>query len=471
MAASLNKLSNRLYRPFLQHLERRLLCCATSSTNSSGSNILSLEERGLFHDVIPAKSSLFLSKHLNSAPQCIYCGFDPTADSLHIGNLLTLLTLIRCQRAGHQVIALIGGATALIGDPSGKTTERPALTLPEVESNVKRLEDSLHRVFTNHERYFWKKQKELPRYRILNNYDWYKDVNLVSFLSSAGRHFRMHKLLSRESVQARLSSPEGMSFQEFSYQIFQAYDFYHLHQKYHCLLQIGGSDQLGNLSTGHDFVKRVTGKDVYAITIPLITNSQGEKLGKTAGNAVWISADRTSPFELYQTFVRLQDADVEKYLKAFTFLSLPEIDAVLKNHKANPKKRSAQKLIAEQVVLLVHGENGLDQALRLTEALYNSGPSTLEALSPMELDSLFEGALTHEALLEPGTTVLDLVEMVQCIPSGQNAEKLISEGGLYVNQVRVANPQAVLKKGEHILKNGITLIRVGKKKYFIVKWI
>ncbi|PIK45457.1 putative tyrosine--tRNA ligase, mitochondrial [Apostichopus japonicus] len=451
-------------KPSWQILKKKVNHLTVRYYSASGSNILSLEGRGLYHDMVPANSAFALSKQLNSSPQCIYCGFDPTADSLHVGNLLTLISLIHCQRAGHQIIALIGGATAMIGDPSGKSSERPVLNKEEVESNVKRLEVSLHRIFTNHERYFWRKQKKLLPYKILNNSDWYKDINLVKFLSTAGRHFRMHKLLSRDSVRSRLSSPDG-----------------------------GGSDQLGNLSSGHDFVKRVTGKDVYGITIPLLTTSQGAKLGKTAGNAVWINDDRTSSFDLYQSFVRLQDADVEKYLKAFTFLSLAEIESVLKKHKANPKIRSARScllnrfffLFMENVdklsqessgILFIENpdlaqETGLDQALRLTDALYNSSPSTLEVLSPSELSDLFKGALTHKVILEAGTTVLELAERIQCAPRGVTAEKLIREGGLYINQVRESNPEAVLQRGEHILENGLTLVRVGKKNYFIITWI
>ncbi|XP_071489885.1 tyrosine--tRNA ligase, mitochondrial-like [Diadema antillarum] len=446
------------------HLQRRQ---AYSSTASS--NILSLHERGIFSDVFPSHSD-GLQKLLTSSPQCIYCGVDPTADSLHIGNLLALVALLHCQRGGHNCIALIGGATALIGDPSGKAQEREALQSSTVEGNAASIHQSLQRVFTNHERFLWRQQKTLPEIRILNNRDWYQDKNVVQFLGSFGRFFRMGTMLSRHSVQTRLASPEGMNFSEFTYQVFQAYDFFHLHQQYKCNIQVGGTDQLGNIMSGHDVIKKVTGKDVYGLTIPLVTSSSGDKLGKSAGNAIWINSNKTSEFDLYQYFIRLADADVERYLKLFTFLSLPEIAQLMKAHQAKPEKRMAQRKLAEQVLLLVHGEEGLLRAQRQTDALYSSEPGTLDQLSEEELMQLFQGAGLVEMMLEPGLTVYQVGVAAGAIPEGRGV-RIIEEGGFYVNHERITNPREVLQRGIHILGNNITLIRIGKRNYTLVRWV
>ncbi|XP_022093643.1 tyrosine--tRNA ligase, mitochondrial-like [Acanthaster planci] len=436
---------------------------------SSKRNVLTLSERGVFHDIFPEASDL--PKLLTSEPQCIYCGFDPTADSLHIGNLLAIIALLHCQRAGHNPIALIGGATALIGDPSGKTKERAPLQSAVVQSNAASIKSSLERIFTNHERFLWQEDRPLPQIRIMDNHSWYKDLNVIKFLSSVGRQLRMGKLLSRQSVQSRLSSSHGMSFAEFSYQLFQAYDFLHLHREYGCLIQLGGTDQLGNLMTGHDLVQRVTGKNVYGIAIPLVTSSSGDKLGKTAGNAVWINEDKTSPFDLYQYFLRLPDADIERYLKLFTFLPLNEIADIIRLHKKAPKNRKAQKKLAEQVLLLVHGEAGLNRALRQTEALYHTSPASLEQLNDAEVMELFQGAAVTSLLLEPGFSIEMMLDKVKCLPQGERGKLILQSGGVYINNQRITDASLVLTKGDHVLNNGLTLIRVGKKNYYIVKWV
>ncbi|XP_033630478.1 tyrosine--tRNA ligase, mitochondrial-like [Asterias rubens] len=437
---------------------------------SSNSNILTLSERGIFKDIFPVANS-DLPKILTSEPQCLYCGFDPTASSLHIGNLLAIIALLHCQRAGHRPIALIGGATALVGDPSGKTKEREPLQSAVVQSNAASIKDSLERIFTNHERYFWKESKPLPQIRIMDNHSWYKDINVISFLSGVGRKLRMGTLLSRQSVQTRLASNQGMNFAEFSYQLFQAYDFLHLHREHGCLIQLGGTDQLGNLMTGHDLVKKVTGKDVYGIAIPLVTSSTGAKLGKTAGNAVWVNEDKTSPLDLYQYFVRLPDADMERYLKLFTFLPLNEIDDIITKHKKTPKNRKAQEKLAEQVLLLVHGESGLDKAIRQTDALYSTERQSLEQLNATEITELFRGASITSLLLEPGYSVGQLLDRLKCLPQGYRGEKILQGGGVYINHQRVTRADQVLINGEHILNNNLTLVRIGKKNYYVVKWV
>uniref|UniRef100_A0A3Q3VRW4 Tyrosine--tRNA ligase n=1 Tax=Mola mola TaxID=94237 RepID=A0A3Q3VRW4_MOLML len=260
---------------------------------------------------------------LQSGAQTVYCGFDPTADSLHVGNLLAIIGLLHFRKAGHHVLAVLGGATAQIGDPSGKTSERERLSADVVEANTRSIRDSVQRIFTNHELYFHDSSRKLGTVTVLNNLSWYKDRNAVGFLSEVGRYFRMGTMLSRHSVQSRLRSADGMSLTEFTYQVFQAYDFYHLNQTYGCKIQLGGTDQLGNLMSGHEFIHKVSGEEVFGLTVPLVTSSVGDKLGKTAGNAMWLNRDRTSPFDLYQFFLRQPDASVEgRFLDFFMYNSV-----------------------------------------------------------------------------------------------------------------------------------------------------
>lgn len=295
---------------------------------------------------------------LNKSSQCVYAGFDPTADSLHIGNLLILMNLLHWQRAGHQVIALIGGATGLIGDPSHRKSERVEIEKCLIQENVKSIARNIEVVFNNHESYFWKyKQENLKPPIIVNNLDWYTNVNVIEFVRNIGKYLRMGTMLGRASVQARLNSDTGMSFTEFTYQVFQAYDWLHLMTKYNCHFQIGGSDQMGNIMSGYDLITKSTRKQVYGITLPLITAEGGKKFGKSLMNAIWLSPTRSSAFQLYQYFIRTKDSDVEKFFKLFTFLTLDKINEIINEHMKNPEQRIAQKLLAQQVTLLVHGGN------------------------------------------------------------------------------------------------------------------
>ncbi|XP_072044425.1 tyrosine--tRNA ligase, mitochondrial-like [Amphiura filiformis] len=437
---------------------------------SSKRNILELHQRGIFHDIYPQTTDE-LPKKLNSAPQTMYCGVDPTAESLHIGNLLPLMGLLHCQRAGHKCIIVVGGATALVGDPSGKTKEREYVDRETITKNTDSIKESLHRMITNHREILCQGLKELEDIRVLNNFSWYDGTGAIDFLSSIGRHIRLGDMLSRHSVKSRLNSEEGMSFAEFSYQALQAYDFLYLHHHYDCLVQIGGNDQIGNMVTGHELVRKATGKSVYGLTVPLLTSADGNKLGKTAGNAIWINEDKTSVFDLYQYLVRLPDAVIDRYLRLLTFLPLPEIKEIMRRHEAKPANRTAQKKLAEQVLKLVHGDEGLQKALKMSDAIYNSDLEALGQLSSSEMQQLFQGAKINELILEPGETVFDIAMRVKCLPEGVYGEKIVKEGGFSINQKKIFNPDQALIRGEHILPNGITLIRVGKKNYHIIKWI
>ncbi|XP_028815065.1 tyrosine--tRNA ligase, mitochondrial [Denticeps clupeoides] len=440
---------------------------------ASGAGLLeTLHRRGLLKACFPDDAAqVRLPQLLQSEPQTVYCGFDPTADSLHAGNLLAVVGLLHFRSAGHNVIALIGGATAQIGDPSGKSAERERLSGDAAAENAEGIRESLRRIFANHELHSAGDGRKLGAATVLDNAGWYRGWDVVRFLADVGRHFRMGAMLSRHSVQSRLGSPEGMSFAEFSYQLFQAYDFHRLHRLHGCRIQLGGSDQLGNIMSGHEFIHKNAGEDVYGLTIPLVTTTTGDKLGKTAGNAVWLNRNRTSPFELYQYFVRQPDSSVERFLKLFTFLPLPEVEKLMKLHCQDPGKRTAQKRLAAEVTKLVHGREGLESAKRCTNALYYSNLQALEQMSDAELQELFREAPFHELLLEPGTTVLDACRHAQAIPEGARGYQMVTDGGVWINHQRSSNPEQVLVTGQHVLANGLTLIRVGKRNFYIIKWL
>ncbi|XP_030587902.1 tyrosine--tRNA ligase, mitochondrial [Archocentrus centrarchus] len=478
MAASIASICRYASRRGCCSLLGRVNICLTlkskfhCSSSAHSGLLLSLHKRGILKDSFPENAAQDqLARLLQSGAQTVYCGFDPTADSLHVGNLLAVIGLLHFRSVGHHVIAVLGGATAQIGDPSGKSSERERLSADVAEANTHSIRESVHRIFTNHELHFHDSSRPLGTVTVLNNLSWYKNRDVVGFLSEAGRHFRMGTMLSRHSVQSRLKSAEGMSLTEFTYQVFQAYDFYHLNQVYGCKIQLGGTDQLGNLMSGHEYIHKVSGEEVYGLTIPLVTSTVGDKLGKTAGNAVWLNRDKTSPFELYQFFLRQPDASVEGYLKLFTFLPLAEVEKLMEQQREDPSKRLAHKRLAAEVTKLVHGKEGLESAKRCTNALYNSSVQALEEMSDEELKELFREAPFHELLLEPGTTVIDASRKVSAIPEGPRGYQMVSDGAVWINHKRTDNPEQVLIPKLHILSNGLTLLRVGKRNFYIIKWL
>ncbi|XP_044253839.1 tyrosine--tRNA ligase, mitochondrial [Tribolium madens] len=454
-------------------MKQILKCSKTASCmrHYSNRNILRLKERGMFQDIFPDTATNPVTDLLNAAPQHVYAGFDPTADSLHIGNLLVLINLLHWQRGGHQPIALIGGATAKIGDPSGKTSEREKLASVFVDENVIGIRNNIERIFYNHEKYLWKQKEKLAPLTIVNNESWYSKMSPIDLIGGAGRYLRMGTLLSRTSVQTRLQSPAGMSFTEFSYQLFQAYDWLHLFKKYNCSFQIGGNDQMGNIMSGHELISKTCNKQVYGLTVPIITSEMGDKFGKSAGNAMWLSPEKTSPFTLYQFFVRQVDTEVEKMLQLFTFDPIGSIKDLMRRHNEKPELRLPHKHLAEQVVLLVHGEKGLAAAQRATRALYERSIAALSEMNPSEIKSLFEGATVVEILPEPGQSVLDLAIRVGCFLTKEDAVRIISAGGFYINHQKTNNPSEVLNLNVHRLSNNVTLLRVGKRNYYVVKWL
>uniref|UniRef100_A0A8D0G2M7 Tyrosine--tRNA ligase n=1 Tax=Sphenodon punctatus TaxID=8508 RepID=A0A8D0G2M7_SPHPU len=436
-------------------------------------------ERGLFQEVFPARSAEeqlpALLEEPGRAPLAVYCGFDPTADSLHVGHLLTVMGLLHFQRAGHDVIALVGGATARLGDPSGRAKERAPLSEELARQHALGLCEGLQRLFDNHRLLLCPPvaagRKGLGSVTLLDNSSWLGREPVLTFLGGVGSRLRMGTLLSRESCQARLNSPDGMSLAEFLYPALQASDFLHLHRHHGCRIQLGGADQMGNIMSGYELVTKVTGEDVFGITVPLITNTAGDKLGKSAGNAVWLNRYKTSPFELYQFFVRQPDSTVKRYLKLFTFVPLAEIDHIMEMHAEKPEKWAPQKRLAAEVTKLVHGKEGLESAKRCTKALYYNNLDALEAMSDQELQELFQEAAFVELLFDPGTTVLDLCRKANAIQDGPKGYRRITDGGVHINHIQVTNPDAVLVIGQHILKNGLSLLKVGKKHFYVIKWL
>ncbi|XP_068631884.1 tyrosine--tRNA ligase, mitochondrial [Battus philenor] len=437
----------------------------------SSRNILKLNERGMYQDMFPNTAASDIVNLLNKCPQCVYAGFDPTADSLHVGNLLVIINLLHWQRGGHNVIALLGGATGYIGDPSGRSTDRVALSSNVIAKNIECIKNNLEVVFENHKKYIWSEDKDkLKPLRIVNNESWYNEINSIQFVSEIGRNFRMGTMLLKQSVKNRINSEIGMSFTEFAYQIFQSYDWLHLLKEYNCKFQIGGSDQMGNISAGHELISRVMKEDVYGLTLPLVTTEEGDKFGKSAGNALWLDAKKTSPYTLYQYFIRTKDSDVERLLKLFTFYTLGEIKDIMFKHKEHPEQRYPQMCLAEQLTTLVHGEEGLVKARQATEAIYRKDVKSLVSLSSSDLEQVFEGAPVINLLLSPGITVLKLGLMAKCFPTESDAMRIIQAGGFYVNHQRMKNFNEVITESAHILPNLISLLRVGKRNYYIVKW-
>jgi len=437
-------------------------------------NIIKLfSERGLLQDVFPRESESNLVNLLQKKSTVgVYAGFDPTADSLHIGNLVVLMGLLHAQRAGLTPIAVIGGATGRIGDPSGKSTERPIMSNEILDKNIEGIQSDLIKIFTNHDKYFWKENtKCLPDATILNNEQFYSDMNIIHFVSNIGRHFRLGTMLGRHSVKTRLETDEGMSLTEFTYQTFQAYDWLRLCKDYNCLIQLGGSDQMGNIVSGKDLISRCLDKDVYGITIPLVVSESGDKFGKSAGTPVWINQQKTSPFQVYQYMMRQNDVDVVRMLKLFTFLPLPEIEAIVNKHDKKPHLRYGQERLAEQVTLLLHGEEGLNLAHKTTDILYKNNISAAANMTINEIRAIFQQADYIQKLYTPGVLVHEFAMSIGCFKTERDALRIISAGGFSINQSKITNSEAVIVPGVHILDNNISVVRVGKKNYYIVEWM
>lgn len=425
-----------------------------------------LQSRGLMQQVSDPEMDRKLSSLASKGPVAAYVGFDPTANSLHLGNFLGIIALMYCQRAGVRPVAVVGGATGLIGDPSGKTSERQMLTKEMVAANVEGVRGVLARFLDfNH--------PAAPA-AIVSNLDWMGPMSAIDFLRDVGKHFRLGTMLAKDSVKSRMeASDEGMSYTEFSYQLLQGYDFYRLFKDRGCVLQMGGSDQWGNITAGTDLIRKLEGEggSAFALTWPLMTTSSGQKFGKSEGNAVWLSADKTSPFDFYQFWLRTEDADLPRYLRSFTFLPLAEIDAVVAEHGKAPEQRVAQKKLAAEITRLVHGEAELGKVLSATAALF--GASASEGLTGATVQALTtQGVATttvERAKLDAGLTVIDA-----CVAAGIGASKgevrrLMQGGGIYANNVAVSDPNAKVNPAE-LIDGTFLVLRKGKKDNRIVRF-
>ncbi|MDT1916231.1 tyrosine--tRNA ligase [Staphylococcus aureus] len=392
---------------------------------------------------------------LNKEQVTLYCGADPTADSLHIGHLLPYLTLRRFQEHGHRPIVLIGGGTGMIGDPSGKSEERVLQTEEQVDKNIEGISKQMHNIFefgTDHGAV------------LVNNRDWLGQISLISFLRDYGKHVGVNYMLGKDSIQSRLE--HGISYTEFTYTILQAIDFGHLNRELNCKIQVGGSDQWGNITSGIELMRRMYGQtDAYGLTIPLVTKSDGKKFGKSESGAVWLDAEKTSPYEFYQFWINQSDEDVIKFLKYFTFLGKEEIDRLEQSKNEAPHLREAQKTLAEEVTKFIHGEDALNDAIRISQALFSGD---LKSLSAKELKDGFKD-VPQVTLSNDTTNIVEVLIETGISPSKRQAREDVNNGAIYINGERQQDVNYALAPEDKI-DGEFTIIRRGKKKYFMVNY-
>ncbi len=414
-----------------------------------------LQERGF----VDAVTSEELQKACEG-PIKLYCGFDPTAESLHLGNLIGIMVLAHFQRFGHTPVIVLGGATGRIGDPSGKSQERPLLDIEVIRSNINSIRTHFEQVL--------KFDGSLPCPEIVNNDDWFCKIGVIDFLRDIGKHFRLGSMLARDTVRTRLESEEGMSFTEFSYQLIQGYDFYHLYSEHEVVLQIGGSDQWGNIVSGIDLTRKLTGKSVYGLTWPLLTRSDGKKFGKSEQGAIWLSPKLCSPYQFYQYVVRMPDADVVHMLKMLTFLDLKEIGQIEKQMKAPGYiPNTAQKRLAEEVTRIIHGEEGVEKALKATEAAAPGKEAVLDASVLQEIASDMPSvSLSLSDVLN--MRYADLAVAAGLLPSKGEANRLLKNGGAYINNEQITDPNLAIQK-EDLIDGQFLVVGAGKKKKVLIK--
>jgi tyrosyl-tRNA synthetase len=395
---------------------------------------------------------------LQSGPITGYIGFDPTASSLHVGSLLTILGLARLQRAGHNAIAVVGGGTGMIGDPSGKSQERVLLSRDRIDANAAGIRAQLERFLDfNHPRH--------PA-RIVNNLEWLDGIDMLTFLRDVGKHFTVNYMLQKDSVNRRLESEDGISYTEFSYLLLQAYDFVQLFDRYHCTLQLGGSDQFGNITAGIDLIRKVRTQKAYGLVWPLMQTASGVKFGKTEAGAVWLDSRLTSPYRFYQFWLNTDDRDVVRYLKLFTFLTREEIEPFARAVDAAPEQREAQRALAREVTRLVHGDAQVQRAERAGEVLFS------EAIAAAELDDVlmvFEDAPSTELTLPAeGMPIADMLAQVKLTASKSEAMRLVKSGGVYVNNVRATDERRRLTAADAI-RGELFILRKGRKDHHLVR--
>ncbi|HEL1546812.1 TPA: tyrosine--tRNA ligase [Streptococcus suis] len=412
-----------------------------------------LKARGLVFQTTDEEA---LVKALTEGQVSYYTGYDPTADSLHLGHLVAILTSRRLQLAGHKPYALVGGATGLIGDPSFKDAERSLQTKDTVDGWVTKIQGQLSR--------FLDFENGDNKAEMVNNYDWFSDISFIDFLRDVGKYYTVNYMMSKDSVKKRIET--GISYTEFAYQIMQGYDFYELNDKHNVTLQIGGSDQWGNMTAGTELLRRKADKSGHVMTVPLITDSTGKKFGKSEGNAVWLDADKTSPYEMYQFWLNVMDNDAVRFLKIFTFLSLDEIAEIEKQFDAARHERLAQKILAKEVVTLVHGEEAYKQALNITEQLF---AGNIKNLSAKELKQGLSNVPNYAVQAEDNLNIVELLVTSGIVNSKRQAREDVQNGAIYVNGERVQDLDYTLSDSDKI-DGELTVIRRGKKKYSVLTY-
>jgi len=420
--------------------------------------------RGMIHTVMPGAE-----EHLKESMRSAYVGFDPTADSLHIGNLVPIMLLAHYQRCGHKPVALVGGATGMIGDPSGKSSERNLLDEKTLRYNQDAIKNQLA--------HFLDFESNADNAAILvNNYDWMKDFSFLEFIRDVGKHITVNYMMAKDSVKNRISSDssEGMSFTEFTYQLVQGYDFLYLYKEMSCSIQMGGSDQWGNITTGTELIRRIDSGKGYAITCPLITKSDGSKFGKSEGGNVWLDAQRTSPYKFYQYWLNSSDEDAEKYIKIFTFLNELEIDSLINEHKSAPHMRVLQKCLAEEITKMVHSKEDLENAIKASNILFGkSTGNDLKQLDEKTFLDVFDGVPQTEILLSDIEDGLDIIaalaEKGGFLKSNGEARRAIKENSISVNKEKVIEDYTITTKD--LINNKFILLQRGKKNYFVLSII
>lgn len=422
--------------------------------------IQELRWRGMIQDIMPGTEEL-LNKEMTSA----YIGFDPTADSLHIGSLVPILLLVHLQKAGHKPFALVGGATGMVGDPSGKSEERNLLS----EEVLKRNQEGV--------------KKQLMQYldfdparpnsaEMVNNYDWFKDFTFLHFIRDVGKHITVNYMMSKDSVKKRLEGDSGMSFTEFTYQLVQGFDFYWLYKNKNCKLQMGGSDQWGNIVTGTELIRRKDGGEAFAFTCPLITKADGGKFGKTEKGNVWLDPQKTTPYQFYQFWLNASDEDAEKWIKIFTFLTKDAIDILIHEHKMNPASRTLQKTLALEITVFVHGKEELEKALETTEKLFANQNAPAESLSVDDLEQM-EGVIKsiyEKNKIEAGIDIVSFLAETGIFPSKGEARKMVQGGGVSINRKKAAAADINIDAA-FLLHKKYILVQKGKKNYYLVEAI
>ncbi len=412
-----------------------------------------LRFRGLLYQVTEEEE---LVKRLDEGSISLYIGFDPTADSLHVGSLLPILGLRRFQLAGHKPIPLVGGGTGLIGDPSGKTTERSLNPVEVIDAWTQKIRLQLEQ--------FLDFDTKVNPARMVNNYQWLGNVGLINFLRDIGKHFTVSYMLGKDAVKTRLES--GISFTEFSYMILQSYDFLQLYENYHCEMQAGGSDQWGNIVSGIDLIRKVCGGKAYGLTFPLVTKADGTKFGKTEGGTIWLDAEKTSPYQFYQFWINSDDADVVKYIKYFTFLSHGEIMDLEEEVSKRPEKRTAQRVLASEVTDLVHGKEARMKAEKISHALFYGN---IKDLAEDEMEQALRDVPSAEVRDKRELDVLELLILCGASSSKRQAREDIRSGAIYINDQNVNDQQKVLSPEDRLFGKYL-VVRRGKKKYFLIKW-